>query len=256
MLIERNININFSEFLLYITYIMVLSTIAVRIVHDFMLSYKFGQKKQEIRNSVGQEINNVKHYISTGDVRSMNRVSQRLSLLLGDELSYELTIRGLTSEGSVEGKRATFRGILQAERAGQMFPQRSTLLNSNNEVVTCQLKLTDLDRDIANFNHNNKDNEFTCNWSLEQHHRQKLRRIKNSLVQQAVILIDKVAQVVEYITKKTNESFILDEPLLLEIHTLSSTTCVPPEVHHTQINSPLFLKKHDDRLFNPSTSNE
>ncbi|KAF5304107.1 hypothetical protein FQA39_LY01892 [Lamprigera yunnana] len=125
-----------------------------------------------------------------------------INRLLRDELIYELTIRGLTSEGNVEQKRATFRGILRAEKAGQMFPRLSSLLNSNNEVVSIRIiKITNLNESILDY----------------------------YILQQAVILIDKVAQVAEDIAKKVNESFILNEPLLPEIHTFSSTTCVPPE---------------------------
>ncbi|KAF5276693.1 hypothetical protein FQA39_LY06497 [Lamprigera yunnana] len=131
-------------------------------------------------------------------------------------MSYELTISGLTSEGNVEEKHATFR-----------------------------------DRDITNFNQNNKDNEFK--WintrllhvigRLNNYQTKAVKNKKNSLLQQAVILINKVAQVVEDMTKKDNESFILDEPLLPKIHTLSSTTCVRPESRIEPIKSNVNIHK-------------
>lgn len=102
--------------------------------------------------------------------------------LLSDELSWELKLRALPVEGSVADKRSTLRGALRLEKAGHVFPT-TTAIDPGQELIACNLKVADLDRDIANFDHDNTDNEYRRINSRLLHIINRLTRIKPSDVE-------------------------------------------------------------------------
>lgn len=80
--------------------------------------------------------------------------------LLGDEITYELQIRGLPIGGTVAMKRCSLREVLRLERIGESIPPSEVNLDVNSEFSICEGKLDDLSEDIKNFNVCNKENEF------------------------------------------------------------------------------------------------
>lgn len=81
--------------------------------------------------------------------------------LLGDELSYELALRGVPSDNrTVADKRSILRGILRCEKDGVSSARSTDHIVVESELQTCSDKLADLAGDIERFDHRNAANEF------------------------------------------------------------------------------------------------
>lgn len=98
--------------------------------------------------------------------------------LLGDELAYELLIRGLPVPDTVMEKRTILRGALRMEREGMTKPlEMCTFLDPTDELASCQSKVDELSNDIQNFNMQNKINEYKRISSRLCHLRLRVSRI-------------------------------------------------------------------------------
>lgn len=102
-----------------------------------------------------------------------------INRLLGDELSYELEIRGLSSEGTVAEKRSILRGLMRCERSGFSTNVRDFNLDTESELDTCENKLQQLGNDIDTFDVNNKANEYARIYSRLLHINGRLSRLEN-----------------------------------------------------------------------------
>lgn len=83
--------------------------------------------------------------------------------LLSDELTYELAIRGASTDNkTVAEKRSILRGILRCEKEGwsSLSPTKPANFNINAEITTCETKLNELESDIKHFDTTNTSNEF------------------------------------------------------------------------------------------------
>lgn len=80
--------------------------------------------------------------------------------LLGDEILYELNIRGLPINRLVTENRATLRGAFGLERQGYSSVKYLDQLDIGEELEIGRQKLLDLGHDIANFNRSNFENEY------------------------------------------------------------------------------------------------
>ncbi|CAG9820767.1 unnamed protein product [Phaedon cochleariae] len=80
--------------------------------------------------------------------------------LLGDELRYELYIRGQPSNNTVADNRARIREVFRSEWQGDMthFPKVS--LYFYNELEICSRKLEELQQNIDDFDQNNRENKY------------------------------------------------------------------------------------------------
>lgn len=79
--------------------------------------------------------------------------------LLGDELTYELWIRGLPIGNTVAQKRIALRDVLYTERQNPLVSAVNNA-ESVHEFPICERKLTELKTDIDNFNIGNRDNDY------------------------------------------------------------------------------------------------
>lgn len=151
--------------------------------------------------------------------------------LLGDEIAYELQIRGLPVQRLVNDNRATLRGALRMERQGLASAFYTDDLNPEVEYEVCQQKLRDLGDDFANFDQNNMDNEVKRIRSRLLHINARLRRVptgtedqealRSSLIGLCLRLVDEVEEVLEVHqsrdqpqlpTRNAQNHSILDEP--------------------------------------------
>lgn len=80
--------------------------------------------------------------------------------LLGDEVTYELSIRGLPVEGTLDRKRAVLREALKEERSGIRSSHCAVNLDPLHEMSICSGKLGDLEDSIKCFNSSNRVNEY------------------------------------------------------------------------------------------------
>ncbi|VEN52736.1 unnamed protein product, partial [Callosobruchus maculatus] len=129
------------------------------------------------RDGAQREIESAKMEIFRSLIKQME-----VNRLLGDELTYELEIRGLPITGTVAEKRTLVRDIFRAEHAGETAPPDSSKFPSQLELEVCEKKLKELRRDIENFDFANKDNEHKRIYSRLLHIRGRLNRIKDSEV--------------------------------------------------------------------------
>nr|CAI5864337.1 unnamed protein product [Callosobruchus analis] len=83
-----------------------------------------------------------------------------INRLLGDEITYELQIRGLPIGNTVEQKRNLLREALRKERLKLIQPPEKCNFSEEHELVTCINKLSELRLAIADFNFANRENEF------------------------------------------------------------------------------------------------
>lgn len=97
--------------------------------------------------------------------------------LLGDELTYELQIRGLPIGGTVKQKRDTLRGILAEERLGNIQTTSEINIDPSYEFSVCEGKLSDLEDAVINFDAGNAKNDFRRISSRLMHLKLRLNRI-------------------------------------------------------------------------------
>ncbi|KAJ8926714.1 hypothetical protein NQ314_020894 [Rhamnusium bicolor] len=80
--------------------------------------------------------------------------------LLGDELSYELYIRGLSTEGNVCDKRSVLRGALRCEKSGYVTLPNISNLDPERELTICDNKLIELSDEVNKFDIQNRHNDY------------------------------------------------------------------------------------------------
>lgn len=98
--------------------------------------------------------------------------------LLGDEISYELVIRGLPVLKTVAENRSTLRGAFRMEREGlSSLSELNVTLPSQEELDICSGKLDDLCQDIKSFDFANRENEYKRISTRLYHIQLRLKRI-------------------------------------------------------------------------------
>nr|CAH7732412.1 unnamed protein product [Callosobruchus chinensis] len=80
--------------------------------------------------------------------------------LLGDELTYELQLRGLPIGNTVSVKRTLLYDAIRAERLNVAQAPRICTFPPGPELQICESKLVDLEKSIVHFDRDNRDNEF------------------------------------------------------------------------------------------------
>lgn len=184
--------------------------------------------------------------------------------LLGDEIVYELTIRGLPVQRLVNDNRATLRGALRMERQGILSSFHMLDLNPEQEFDICRRKIQDLGNDLARFERGNADNEYKRIQSRLFHVHLRLRRIpvgrevseedQKVLLGDCLRLIDELENVYEEVTRVRDRAVqpnvnvldgdverqgsILDEPNLL----------IPENIAQTSISLSRSQGNYDDRV--------
>nr|CAI5831345.1 unnamed protein product [Callosobruchus analis] len=81
--------------------------------------------------------------------------------LLGDELTYELLIRGLPIGNTVAEKRALLRDALRVEKENLSAPPQQGCGIAQEELPKCSTKLRELKEAILHFDVENREDEFT-----------------------------------------------------------------------------------------------
>lgn len=97
--------------------------------------------------------------------------------LLSDELSYELTIRGLSTAGNVADKRIRLRNHMRTETDEEPISFPDFPLDPAAELKICGKKLTQLKTMIDNFDENNYLNEYARIGSRLTHVHKRLGRV-------------------------------------------------------------------------------
>lgn len=164
--------------------------------------------------------------------------------LLGDEIVYELQIRGLPVQRLVNENRATLRGALRMERQGYSSSCCMEGLIADEEYEACHQKLKDLGDDFANFDLNNRDNEHKRIKSRLMHISSRLRRVpagteeqevrRSELLGLCLRLVDEVEEFIEgnqspnhqLPANQYNQTYrsILDEPIPLIPEDIAQTS--------------------------------
>lgn len=98
--------------------------------------------------------------------------------LLGDELTYELLIRGADINGKVDEKRKLLRELMRTEEQvpNALIPGIKPL----EELTTCSNKLDELLGYLQEFNYKNSNNEYQRIFSRLTHVDQRLKRIQTT----------------------------------------------------------------------------
>lgn len=162
--------------------------------------------------------------------------------LLGDELSYEISIRGLGATGSVMEKRSLLRGLLRCERSGQSIPICVDSLDPDVELDICLQKLSELSVDIENFDVNNRANDYKRIYSRLLHVNGRLSRIgvtneaqktrKLELIADGMRLVDRV--VTAYESAEAVGPLLMDAPAMDPGSCiLNEPTPLLPELKHS-----------------------
>lgn len=102
--------------------------------------------------------------------------------LLSDELSYELSIRGITAGSNVKEKRVLLREVLQRERTSQSTSRgvEYTSSSDSKELNICSIKLDELSGRIEDFDNNNRENEYKSIKTRLHHIQGRLGRFTSS----------------------------------------------------------------------------
>lgn len=100
-----------------------------------------------------------------------------VNLLGNEELKYELTVRGLPITGTFAQRRAELRNALRMEREGSIQPPSSSPFESVSELCLCGAKLYSVERDILNFDDDNRESNFRKISTLLEHIRSRICRI-------------------------------------------------------------------------------
>lgn len=160
--------------------------------------------------------------------------------LLRDELAYELTIRGLPVQNTVDENRSTLRGVLKLERDGLSLADCAHKLDPNEEITICREKLQILDNDIKAFDKANKVNEYKRISSRLCHLQFRLKRIqidspevqmeRNHLLTKSLQLIDTLEQLVGRRNNADDSLIILDQDNNVEGSLIDEPNVLLPEV--------------------------
>lgn len=112
--------------------------------------------------------------------------------LLSDELTYELSVRGLPVGKTVAEKRTTLREAMKTEKRTGERKSIQIALNVATELEICEGKITDLEEAIVQFNDENKDNEFSRIYSRLLHLSLRLGRIQGRNVDEEIARLELV----------------------------------------------------------------
>lgn len=97
--------------------------------------------------------------------------------LSSDELSYELLVRGATSEGTVDEKRQRLRLFFNLERKGELPVTVGITFNPDDEIAICEGKVSEIEEGLQNFNVDNALNERTKLKTRTLHILHRLNRV-------------------------------------------------------------------------------
>ncbi|KAL3268737.1 hypothetical protein HHI36_007839 [Cryptolaemus montrouzieri] len=156
--------------------------------------------------------------------------------LLGDEITYKVSIRKLSINSNVETKRIRLSDVLRLERIGDSEPPQNVSIDAVYE-LSCSRKLSDLEKAITNFNPENKINELKRIFTRLYHLKLSLERIHDDnvdIVTQTEVLIGWHEHL--YIqSKKVFQDSVIREEEVSGLHISSLVASVPslPEVVHT-----------------------
>lgn len=121
--------------------------------------------------------------------------------LLGDELGYELFIRGLPVRNTVAERRTMLREALRVEKQQGIITISSRVqLDVMLELDICQQKLEDLEQDILEFDQQNRVNEFKRINTRLLHISSRLGRISGSDVDSEIrrlSLVNRITRLLE-----------------------------------------------------------
>lgn len=165
--------------------------------------------------------------------------------LLGDELAYELKLRGLPVHNTVLANRSTLRGALRLEREGlSSFNFENINLEPREELNVCSEKLLVLARELRNFDYSNKENEYKRLSTRLCHVQNRLKRIsspdseqqhiRNELLGRCLQLFDSLGTLKDTGNVEENQKSILDQENVLEGSILDQDNLLLPEIVSTQ----------------------
>ncbi|XP_031350410.1 uncharacterized protein LOC116176081 [Photinus pyralis] len=97
--------------------------------------------------------------------------------LLGDELSYELAIRDMSTSGTVAEKRSALRGCLRLENSSLTPIPNLSKLDNKKELQVCSSKLQELEQCIESFDQTNRENEYKRIQTRLLHVQGRLKRL-------------------------------------------------------------------------------
>lgn len=95
----------------------------------------------------------------------------------GEELKYELQIRGLPLTGSFTQKRAELREVLRLEREKGIQPPSNTMFGAESELCLCRAKVFAVERSVRNVTDETRTNEFKRINTILVHVVHRLNRI-------------------------------------------------------------------------------
>lgn len=109
-----------------------------------------------------------------------------VNFLSGEELKYELQIRGLPLTGSFAQKRAELREILRLEREKGIQPPLSTIFGVESELCLCRAKVFALERDVRNITDETRTHELKRINTILVHVVHRLNRVNTRLSEDQV----------------------------------------------------------------------
>lgn len=202
-----------------------------------------------------------------------------INRLLSDEITYELLIRGLPTDGTVAAKRTVLRDAFRIERTGVSNPPVRVRLDAMSELSICNDKLGDLQEDINNFHQGNAQNEFKRISTRLTHILLRLERLQpnESQEEQRSRLATWCKRLLDAVRNKIMEPVLdeppprhlsqslIDEPNLLipEIVIQSASLRQDDDIGYEQTERPIgsdseeaeipnLVNRHDTRLPNHS----
>ncbi|KAJ8928086.1 hypothetical protein NQ314_019384 [Rhamnusium bicolor] len=163
--------------------------------------------------------------------------------LLGDELSYELYIRGLPTEGNVCDKRSVLRGALRCEKSGYVTLPNIGNLDPERELTICDNKLIELSDEVNKFDIQNRHNDYKRINSRLVHITSRIGRITCNDLQRDIQsrLQARCMQVIDLLNEVYENSLNFEIVHLPEGHgansILDEPNCLLPEISRDRLTS-------------------
>lgn len=156
--------------------------------------------------------------------------------LLGDELTYELQIRGQPIGGTVKQKRDALRAIISEERSENICAPSEVNIEPNFEISVCEGKLADLDEQVNNFDNRNAKADFKRIHSRLYHLNLRLNRIRGNSELIAVRdgLIAWCQNLLDEINKKYKESQEMEHLSPMNLTLLDTDNPLLPDTVRTE----------------------
>lgn len=142
-----------------------------------------------------------------------------INRLLSDELSYELLVRNLPTQGTVADKRVLLRNAIRLERSGSLPSNSPADLQIDSEIAICSEKLENLNFDMEHFDFANKDNEYKRIFSRLVHVGARIKRIPiteghreiiSELTTRSLLLVEKLTEIYTRNNREADQE-IIDE---------------------------------------------